>query len=153
VSASKYVAIHLHSQHVTLDGEGHVIDVTGLDHNDPATWCDYRGIDVEDGIAYVYKAVGDDWNSAYRVGSEFTSYAPGTTPEAPDWLPSRECGNGLHFSPSPHHALAYRDDGTRFLRCGVRLDEMVCLGDKVKAKRVVVGCVEVDVHAREVVSA
>ena len=39
----------------------------------------------------------------------------------------------------------------KYLKVGVRLDEMVCLGDKVKAKRVVVACVEVD-HYGDVVA-
>jgi hypothetical protein len=150
VHASKFVAVHLHSKRVRLDGEGHVIDVTEINLDDSATWCEYKGIEVVDGVAFVFKAVGDDWNSAYPVNGKYTSYKPGKKPKAADWEPTFECGKGLHFSPSPGHALYFRDDATKFLKCGVRLDEMVALGDKVKAKRVVVACVEVDVHGREV---
>lgn len=139
VDARKYVGVHLHSLRVTLNAEGHVIDLTGIDFNDPVQWCEFHDVDVVDGIAYLYKAVDDGWESDYGA-----VYAPGSTPEADDWEPSRSCGHGLHFCAHPSLALAYKQDATRFVKCGVRLDEMVTLGDKVKAKRVVVACVEVD---------
>jgi len=139
VEASKYVAIHLHSQRVTLTGRGHVIDLTGIDFADPAQWCDFHGVETGDGIAYLYKAVGDDWRSDYGGG-----YTPGSMPEADDWNTTAECGNGLHFCAHPALSLGYKSDATKFVKVGVRLDEMVCLDDKVKAKRVVVPCVEVD---------
>ncbi|OIN79987.1 DUF7666 domain-containing protein [Mycobacterium malmoense] len=143
VSASKYVAVHLHSQRVTLNGQGQVIDLTGIDFDDPIQWCEFHNVDVTDGIAYLYKAVGDDWKSDYG-----TSYEPGATPEAPDWKPVAACGNGLHFCAHPHLSLDYKRDATKFVKCGVRIDEIVTLGDKIKAKRVVVPCVEVDAHGR-----
>jgi hypothetical protein len=118
--AGPFTAVFLHSQKVTLDGDGNVIDLSGLDLNDPRTWCDYHGAD----------------------------YTPGSTPEAPDWNTRRECGGGLHFGATPSLALEHAAGyiaAPRWLKCGVRLDEMVCLGDKVKARRVVQACVEVDV--------
>ncbi|MEZ0366776.1 hypothetical protein ACAG26_24185 [Mycobacterium sp. pUA109] len=144
VVATKYVVVHLWSQRVTLTGDGHLIDMTGIDLDDPVQWCEYHGVAVEDGIAHVYKAVAGDWKSGYG-----TDYSPGSTPEAPDWSTERACGGGLHFCAAPSLALTYLNSPrheARFLRCGMRLDEMVCLGDKIKAKRVVVGCVEVDRH-------
>jgi hypothetical protein len=139
---SKYTVAFLYSQRATLTGSGHLIDLTELDLTDPAQWCDYHGVAVADGIAYLYKAVDEDWKSGYG-----TDYSPGSTPEAPDWSTRRECGGGLHLCAHPSLTLPYLNspgDQARFLRCGVRLDEMVCLDDKVKVKRVVVGCVEVD---------
>ena len=118
--ASKYVAIHLFSQRVTLNGNGHIIDLTALDLTDPTTWCEYHGITVTDGIALVYKAVDQDWKSHHG-----TDYSPGSTPEAPDWKPTRECGKGLHFGYTPQRALwsaAAPIENPRFLRCGIRLD-------------------------------
>jgi hypothetical protein len=41
--------VHLHSQHVTLDTRGAVIDVTDIDLHNPTEWCDYTGTDVRDG--------------------------------------------------------------------------------------------------------
>ena len=142
VQASKYVAVRLHSARVTLDG-GVLIDLTQLDLTDPATWCDYHGVTVTDGIAEVFKAVNDQW----------TNYQPGSLPTAPDWKPTRECGHGLHFCARPAVSKdQYFPAATRFVRVGVRLDEMVCLGDKIKAPRVVSPCTEVDIHG-QVVSA
>jgi hypothetical protein len=148
VEASKYVAVHLHSQRVTLTGKGHVIDLTAIDLNDPATWCEFHGVTVENGVAFLYKAVGEDWKSSYG-----TSYEPGSTPEAPDWNTVQACGKGLHFCAHPLQSLSYLPGATRFLKCGVRLDEMVTLDDKVKVKRVVVPCVEVDRYGKELVTA
>jgi hypothetical protein len=143
VEASKYVAVHLWSQRVTINGDGHIIDCTAIDFNDPAEWCAYHGVTVEDGIAYVYKAVTREWTTDRGV-----DYSPGSTPEAPDWDASwRDCGRGLHFCDHPLRSLGFLGcpaDEARFVKCGVRLDEIVTLGDKVKARRVVIGCVEVD---------
>jgi hypothetical protein len=145
VHASRYVAVHLHSQRITLDGNGHVIDLTGIDFNDSAQWCEFHDVEVSEGIAYVYKAVSDEWLSGYG-----TDYRPGSTPEAADWEATQSCGKGLHFCAHPSQSLKYKRDATKFVRCGVPLNEMVTLGDKIKARRVVVGCVEVDVHGRVV---
>jgi hypothetical protein len=140
---AKYTATFLHSQRATFTGDGHLIDLTELDLTDPAHWCEYHGVTVADGVAYLYKAVDKDWKSGYG-----TDYSPGSTPEAPDWSTRRICGGGLHLSPRPAQAMAYLDcsrDEARFLKCGVRLDEIVTIDDdKVKARRVVVACVEVD---------
>ena len=149
VRASKYTAVHLHSQHVTLDAQGAVIDVTGIDRHDPVSWCEYTGIDVEDGTAIVYKAVTDDLRSGmglvYPIGETVTDQL---------WAPTDACGRGLHFGPTPGHALAYHGEATRFLACRIRLDEAVGItgdpGDtpKVKAR----GCdvlYEVDLHGRQ----
>jgi hypothetical protein len=116
-----------------------------IDFSDPEQWYEFHGVTVEDGIAYMYKAVGDDWLSDYG-----TSYAPGTTPEAPDWMAVQSCGQGLHFCAHPELSRGYKSDATKFVKCGVRVDETVTLGDKIKAKRVVVPCVEVDRYGREI---
>ena len=136
-----WVSVHLHSASATVEG-GHVIDVSALDLEDPATWCAYHGVKVTDGIATVYKAVGDNWST-----DRGTDYSPGSTPEAPDWQPTRVCGGGLHFSPSPEQSRGYYPTATRYLECGVLLADLVPLGsDKCKAPRVVRACVEVDIH-------
>ena len=140
--AGKYTAVFLHSQNVSMDGQGNVIDLTDVDLNDPASWCEFHGVEVVDGIAVVYKAVDQGFRSHHGA-----DYTPGSTPEAADWNTDRHCGNGLHFGATPSQALATAATDIpqpRFLRCGVRLDEMVCLGDKIKARRVVTACAEVD---------
>jgi len=101
------------------------------------------GVHVAEGIAYLYKAVNRQWTTDRGV-----DYSPGSTPESPDWDPDwRNCGYGLHFCARPVQSLSHLGlpaDKARFLRVGVRLDELVPLGDKVRARRVVVPCVEVD---------
>lgn len=144
---TRYAVVHLRSQQATFTGDGHLIDLTGIDLTDPATWCEFNGVTTDgDGIAYMYKAVGDDWKSGYG-----TAYPPGSTPEAPDWDAGyRNCGRGLHFCASPLLSFGYKPDATKFLKAGVRLDEMVTLDDKVKARRVFVPCVEVDRYGQEI---
>ena len=145
VVAAKYTAVHLHSQRVQLDATGAVIDMTAIDTSDPYTWCEMRGVTVEAGktskkdIAWVYKAVNDQWTT-----DRGTDYSPGSTPEAPDWARTGGCGNGLHFGVTPSHSAQYFSEATRYVKCGVRLSECEVLGDKIKARRVVVPCVEVD---------
>ena len=148
-AATKYVAVHLHSQRVTLDGNGTIIDCTAIDLDDPTQWCEFHGVEMVDGIAYVFKAVNQQWTT-----DRGTAYRPGSIPEAPDWDAAwRDCGRGLHFCDHPIRSLGFLGgpaNEARFLKVGVRLDEMVPLGDKVKARRVVVPCVEVDRYGKPV---
>jgi len=150
VRAGKYVAVHLHSQRVTLSG-GVVIDMTAIDRGDPATWCELNGIDVTDGRALVYKAV--DAGLAAGHGYALTAYPVGETVTAPDWSKSTGCGRGLHFARSPIAAARYHrgDSGPRYLACEVDLTEVVVLNDKIKARSCRV-LREVDRHGREIAS-
>ena len=98
-----------------------------------------------------FKAVGDDWCSTNRTpAGKRISYKPGTKPKAPDWDGGgAECGGGLHFSPSPHHALEFNPEATRFVGCPVLVSEIVVhpngvYPSKVKAPRVYGKCFEVD---------
>ncbi|MGH9249013.1 MAG: DUF7666 domain-containing protein [Acidimicrobiales bacterium] len=144
VEAGKYVAVHLRSTDVNLTG-GVVIDLTTLDLDNPAIWCDYHGATVTDGQATLYKAVDADLDTGHNYLR--TRYPIGQIVAATDWAPDRECGHGLHFSPSPMAAFGYYtvDGEPRFLAMQVAVDEMVCLGEKVKAPACRV-LHEVDVH-------
>ena len=148
VTASPCVAVHLHSGLATIDG-GVVIDVTTV--NDTAEkWCAHHGVEVTDGIATVYKAVSDQ-----RTTSRGADYTPGSTPEVTDWADHAECGQGLHFGPTPAHALAYLPDATRFVAVGVELATLRPIPGgtaKCKAPKVVRACVEVDLDGNEVES-
>lgn len=143
VTASPCVAVYRHSPDVTITG-GTVIEVPDLHGGDPAAWCAFHGLTVEDGHVVLYKGVGadlrSDWGFHYPIGETVT---------APDWEPTVECGNGLHLGPSPRHTLNYvsGDDTTRFLACRVAVDGLVPLGDKVKVQRVEV-LYEVDRHGQ-----
>jgi len=66
-----------------------------------------------------------------------------------------ECGQGLHFGPTPAHALAYLPDATRFVAVGVELATLRPIPGgtaKCKAPKVVRACVEVDLDGNEVES-
>ena len=76
-------------------------------------WCDHYGVEVEDGVATLYKAVDADFNSYHGM-----SYRPGTQPQAPDWDGGEEeCGGGIHLSPRPGLALPRTYGARRFVAC------------------------------------
>jgi hypothetical protein len=148
VTASSHTAVHLHSGRARIEG-GVLIDHTAVDQSSPATWADYHGAQLanEDTVT-VFKAVRDDYRSAhgalYTVGSEVA---------CDDWRDTNECGNGLHFSPSPAQALSYDYGATRFLECTIKLSDLRPLTDsgtaKCKTKRAFV-VREVDIAGRPV---
>ena len=146
-TASKYVAVTKHGTGPKVTG-GVLIELPALDT--PEAWCEYHGVRVTGRrvkVAHLFKAVSDDWPSDYR-----TSYAPGSTPKADDWVANGECGGGLHFCARPTDALTYHSGATRYVSCPVRLDEISVIDVvKVKAKRVVApGCSEVDINGEPV---
>jgi len=152
VEATRFVAIHKHSQQVTLAG-GVVIDV--LKPTSPTEWCDFYGAPVTDGVAILYKAVRDD----YRSGRGLL-YEPGKTAEAPDWDGGKaECGRGLHFTAHPSIAQGFDDQATRFVACPVALEDMRPPSEqdshpsKIKARRVCGPIYEVDRFGKPVVPA
>ena len=147
VTAGSHTAVHLHSADVHLTG-GVIIDHTKIDLSDAKAWCDYHGVKVSRGIATLYKAVNDRWTTARG-----TDYSPGTKPKCDDWQDTDTCGQGLHFGPTPVHALYYNPDASKFVAVGVRLSELRPISGgtaKAKAPRVVRACVQVDEAGREV---
>jgi hypothetical protein len=147
VRAGSHTAVHLHSGRARIDG-GVVIDHLTINEKDPLTWCGYYGVQVVDGVATVYKAVDDEWTTCRG-----TDYSPGSTPRAPVWSDNNACGGGLHFGPTPGHALAYHREATRFVAVGVALADLRPIVNggtaKCKAPRVVRACVAVDEAGRE----
>jgi hypothetical protein len=136
IEASAHVAIHRHSPLVTVCG-GVVIDIAALDLTDPATWADYEGVNVRDGVAVVYKATSPELMAGQ--GNTPTHYAIGSTVVAGDWDPGPWCGNGLHFSPHPRLAAEYYQgheprDQVRYLACEIDITDAVPLGDKIKSE-------------------
>src|SRR5207237_6599225 len=105
----------------------------------------FHGVEVKDGVAFLYKAVDEDFRSMYG-----TNYAPGAEPQAPDWDGGdAECGGGLHFSPKPAIALRFQPEAAHFVACPVRLEDIVLhdrplYAEKVKAKGVCGPVFEVD---------
>ncbi|HZO60737.1 MAG TPA: hypothetical protein VFB51_13690 [Solirubrobacterales bacterium] len=100
-----------------------------------AEWCAWYGVPVEDGVAVLFKAVDDNFDSYYGM-----SYRPGSVPVADDWDGGvQECGGGLHFSPRPTFAVPGPADEMRFVACPVRVADIAfhpggMYPDKVKAK-------------------
>ena len=149
VRATPAVAVHLHSASVRVDG-GVVIDVS-KPLTDPREWCEHHGVTVSKaGVATLYKAVRGDYMSSWGA-----AYKPGTKPSADDWRDDTACGGGLHFSPTPWQASAYDREATRWLKVGVRVDDLRPIpggAAKCKAPRVLRACVEVDIDGNEVTS-
>ncbi len=87
------------------------------------------------GVATVYKALDGNFKSPRKF-----DYTPGTKPMAPDWDGGDvECGNGLHFSPSPRMAREFAPEATKYCACPVALKDMAVHPDgsyphKCKAK-------------------
>jgi len=110
-----------------------------------AEWLEFYGIEVEDGVAILYKAVGRNYHSRNGI-----HYTPGSEPVAPDWDGGvRECGGGLHFSPHPQFALDFRPDAEHFLACPVKVEDIAFhpngnYPQKVKARGLCGPAVEVN---------
>jgi hypothetical protein len=142
IEATDGVSITRHSRAATVSG-GRVTDAVRF--ATPQEWCEYYGVEVNDGVAILFKAVDEDFNSYHGM-----SYRPGTEPRAPDWDGGeRECGGGLHFSPRPTFALPRPTDSMRFVACPVRLEDIVVFPqgdypDQVKAPAVCAPVYEVD---------
>lgn len=147
VRAASLVAVHLHSTTVDVKG-GVIIDHTNVNNMDGSAWCKYHGVEVKNGIATVFKAVNDQWTTGRG-----TDYSPGSKPKCNDFEDTNECGNGLHFGPSPSHARSYFESATRYIAVGVKVSELRPITGsvaKAKAPRVVRACIEVDVHGNPV---
>jgi hypothetical protein len=130
VVASKFVAVHLWSTRVKLDG-GVLIDLTKLDLYNLDDFIDYHGVKTDGDELIVYKAVDENWQAGH--GYRTTDYLVGTTVEAPDWQATKACGNGLHFCSTPSVAAAY-GGRTHLLECRIPKADTVALHDKLKAK-------------------
>ena len=146
VTAASYVAVHLHSARAKVAG-GVVIDIASINLTEPATWCEYHGVAVADGVVTLYKALGDDLTSGHQYGTVIT-WTPGQTLTAPDWDNAARCGQGLHLGPTAHHATAYRPDATRWVAVQSPLDGLVPILDSTAKCKVrsctVVGFVDCD---------
>ncbi len=145
ITASISVVVMAHTSDKVIEG-GQV--VCAAIPKTAEEWCDLHGVEVVDGVATLYKALNEDFTSPHGM-----SYAPGSTPVAPDWDNGKaECGGGLHFSPSAAQARSFHDSAKRFTACYVRLSDMrgPKEGDqypeKAKAKGCCAPCIEVDIN-------
>jgi hypothetical protein len=113
--------------------DGIVVDADGFPkpRDLPREWCKQHGLRVRNGCVTLWKAVDSNFTSNHGA-----VYRPRTTVTASDYRPTLDCGQGLHFGPTPDVALRYHHavNGTVVLKCRVPLDSLIPLGDKCKAK-------------------
>jgi hypothetical protein len=132
IKAAPHVAVHLHSEQATIQG-GVLIDLTQLDLTDARSWADHHDVDITDSRVSVYKALGDDLTTGQSYGHPYT-YTVGAELVCADWRDDNDCGGGLHLSPTPHQAAAYRSTATRFVRCTAALEDVRPITDGGTAK-------------------
>ena len=142
VMAGAYVPVHILSEQVSVVG-GMQILVEPTKTISPKQWCGVNIITVDDdGMAHLYKAVGEDGRSPrgglYIVGD--------TTDDTEHWLDNRKCGRGLHASPTPKMAREYFKEAVRFFEVTCPVEDLRPIDNtKCKAPRLhVVREVDID---------
>jgi hypothetical protein len=149
VTATQYVAVTIPSNFSGKITGGVQIKVPPVKTIEE--WCEFYNVPIKRGIAIFYKGVDDDYSTDNARHNGIT-YTPGTTPSAPDWDGGeKECGGGLHFSPSPTHTLEFNPYAKHFIACPVKVSEIVVhypaqYPSKVKAPRICKPCYEVDIN-------
>jgi hypothetical protein len=150
VRAGSHVAVQLHSDRARITG-GVTIDHSALDLRDVDQWVDYHAVerDLPRDAVILFKAVSPDLHAGEAYGRP-TRYAVGSTVTAADWRDDFECGGGLHLSPTPDQAAAYRNsEATRFLKVSTPLAGVRPIGDKCKVRTLAV-LAEVDINGDEI---
>jgi uncharacterized protein (DUF1330 family) len=151
VTATKFVAITRHGDQCNVVG-GVLIAIPKI--ATAKEWCEFYDVEVVEGVAVLFKAVGDDYHSPKRG-----NYTPGTVPVADDWDGGKkECGGGLHFSPRPFMAFAFHPSATKYVACPVNLEDIAVHPDghfpeKVKARGCCAPCWECDIDGNKMESA
>jgi hypothetical protein len=113
-------------------------------------WFGEYGLDVLDGVVTLFKVLDANFRSSHNF-----AYTPGTIPVAPDWDGGdAECGGGLHFCPTPGHALSFQR-GVKFVACPVRVEDIAFHPDatyptKVKAKGCCAPVWECDINGKRI---
>jgi hypothetical protein len=80
------------------------------------------GVEIKNQYAILYKSVEKNFDSNHKPA---VNYAIGKEVVAPDWNPdtTKECGGGLHLSPSIMQAISFFDAGT-YLSCRVNIKDI-----------------------------
>lgn len=91
------------------------------------------GMEYEDGKVILYKSVNPDTDCDFCTGK--IKYTVGTTVECSDFDPdvNRQCGGGLHLSPTKHMAMSYNNG--KALKCLANPDDIVVYCDDVSKVR------------------
>ena len=123
VQAGSFVAVHLFSAQVTING-GVIIDITTINNSDAKQWVDYHGAEINGDEVLLYKALSGDLVSGKTYDSRIEWPTSGVV-SCDDWEPTNECGGGLHLSPHPHQAACYCEpEAERMLLCSVKLEDI-----------------------------
>ena len=152
VVAGKYNAVTVHGKKVKCSG-GVRIDIPQI--ATAKEWCDFHGVEVKRGIAVLFKAVDDDYSTS-NARPRGIFYKPGEKPIADDWDGGLiECGRGLHFSPSPDHALRFNTEAKHFIACpvkisGIKVHKNAMYPEKVKCRGVSKPVYEVNINGEPI---
>jgi hypothetical protein len=122
IIASAHVVIMLHGAAKSAEGGQ---QIAAYKPTTPRDWCEHYAVPTSDGVATLFKALDDDF-STEKARATGIFYRPGgTIPTAPDWDGGKkECGGGLHFSPTPTMAMEFNSSATRFIACPVHLSDI-----------------------------
>jgi len=147
VTAGQFVAIVAIGSLPEILGGGFV---RRLDLSTPQNWCEHYGAEVHGDYALIFKGLNEKFQSEHRS----FLYQPGESQTDPNWDPDPriECGNGLHFSPTPRHTLEFAPSAKKFVGCLVPLASILVHPDgeypqKVRAPATV-GCWECDIDGK-----
>ena len=151
ILASAQVVVMRHGEAKELSG-GRVLEC--VSPSAPKDWAEHYGAPISGDVVTLFKCVDNDWGTDWSRNKEIF-YTPGTQPEAPDWDGEKsECGGGLHGSPHPKMARAFRR-ANKYVACPVHVDDIVVHPDgdypeKVKFKKVCAPVYEVDENGERV---
>jgi hypothetical protein len=141
---------HIHSSSAKVTG-GKKTDATIKTVRE---WCEFYGVKIRAKHAILYKSLNSDFSNPYN---RQITYTPGTKPEAPDWDGGKkECGGGLHCSPSVSHARSFHAaHDAKYVELQVLLEDIAIhpdgrLPEKCKIKRMNKPVLEVNIDGERV---
>jgi hypothetical protein len=149
LKAAATVAVFVMGTLAVVEGGGFV---QNLAIDTPEKWCEHYGVEVTDGHAVLFKAL----DAEFRANYNGFQYLPGATQKASDWDPNpeRECGGGLHFSPSPRHAQRFHPRATRFAGVRVKIATLLIHPDGESPDKCrgpeTLECFEVDIRGKRI---
>jgi len=152
VKATAMVAVLAMGLLAEIEGGGFVnrVNVTSAQE-----WCEYYGVEIQGDCAVLFKGL----DSEFRAKQNRFLYQPGESQRDPLWDPNpeRECGGGLHFSPSPRHTLKFAAGAKKFVAVLVPLSTILVhwggeFPEKVRAPETR-GCWEVDINGKRIAAA
>jgi len=128
------VCVQSEPKQIKKDKTGKIIK-TKIFRQTKKTFCDiYKNNMIDDKTIILYKSVKSDNTDFYTGKIKYEGIV-----KCPDWNPdaSLECGNGLHLSPTPEHALSYNKG--KIIGCKVKISDFVVYPyniTKVRCKQV-----------------